>query len=112
MPSLQTMLCQLSKLKVGIAKVLKLYVMFCYRKLNAIAAGKSASHGMAEAPAEDASSSGSYAAPRMPVDSVDMFSGLDLPGFAPAAAEAAAESAQPAPELTQSSTQPTVQRRC
>lgn len=106
------MRCQLSKAKVGIANVLKLSVKFCYTKLTATAAGKSASRGMAEPPAEDASSSGSYAAPRMPVDAVDMFSGLDLPGFAPSATtESAAESAQAAPELTQSSAQPMVQRR-
>ena len=47
----------------------------------------------------------------MPVESVDMFSGLDLPGFAPAA-ESAAEPAQAGPELTQSGVQPLVQRRC
>lgn len=111
MPSLQTMCCQLSTAKVGIAIVLKLYVKFCCTRLTAIAAGKSVSRGLAEPPAEETSSSGGYAAPRMPVDSVDMFSGLDLTGFAPSATESAAESAQAAPELTQSSAQPIVQRR-
>lgn len=111
MQSLQTMRCQLSTAKVGIATVLQLYLTFCYTKLTATAAGKSASRGTVSPPAEDASSSGSYAAPRMPVDSVDMFSGLDLPGFAPSATETAAESAQAAPELTQSSAQAIVQRR-
>lgn len=66
---------------------------------------------MAEPPADDASSSGSYAAPSMPVESMDMFSGLDLPGFALPAAESAAGTAQASPELTQSSVQPLVQHR-
>ena len=79
--------------------------------LTAPAADKSSRHGMAEPPADDASSSGSYAAPSMPVESMDMFSGLDLPGFAPPAAESAAGTAQASPELTQSSVQPLVQHR-
>ena len=67
-------------------------------------AGKPARQGAVKA--QDASSSGSYSAPTMPVDSMDMFSGLDLPGFAPAA-----EPVQAEPEQTQTSMEPLVQRR-
>ena len=79
------------------------------------AAGKSTGHGRAQSPAEDTSSSGGYAAPSMPVESVDMFSGLDLTGFVAAAEPVAAsvpgvqKGAQPSPQPL---VQPVVQHRC
>ena len=102
---------QLGKIEVGIVNLSVLCAKFCCTNLTAPAASKSSTHGMAEPSTEDTSSSNSYAAPSMPVETVDMFSGLDLPGFALPAAESAAECAQAAPELTQSSEQSLVQRR-
>ena len=111
MLSPQMMHHQLSKSEVGIVGLPILCAMHCCSNLTVSAAGKSPRHGTADPPAEDASSSGSYAAPSMPVESVDMFSGLDLTGFALPAAESAAETVQATPELTQSSAQSLVQHR-
>lgn len=99
---------QLSKTEVCTVDLAMLSAELCCTNLTAPAAGKSSRHGMAEPHAEDSSSSGGYAAPSMPVESVDMFSGLDLPGFA---LPAAGSAAQAPPELTQSSSQSPVQRR-
>lgn len=108
MLSLQMIHRQLSKTEVCTVDFAMLCAELCCTNLPAPAAGKSSRHGMAEPPAEDISSSGGYAAPSMPVESMDMFSGLDLPGFALPAADSAAQAAQ---ELTQSSSQSLVQRR-
>lgn len=108
MLSLQMRHPQLGKTEVGIVYLSMLCGKLCCPNMTALAAGKSSKHGVAEPSTEDTSG---YAAPSMPVESVDMFSGLDLPGFALPAAELAAVSAQAAPELTQSSEQSLVQRR-
>ena len=50
----------------------------------------------AQSKAPDADAGGGYTAPVMPSSSVDMFSGLDLPGFAADVAQQHAPQTQPA----------------
>ena len=63
---------------------------------SGFAGRKAAGQNTSQVAAHDAASASGYSAPVMPTESVDMFSGLDLPGFALNTVQP--EAAQPAPE--------------